>query len=202
MKKYVIFTLAFLIGPLCLASPTKILFLGDSLTEGYGINKKKSYPLVVKELLAKKGIEIEVINGSVSGSTTASCTSRLRWFSKASPQYVFIALGGNDGLRGIPVKTSMKNLKDCAKLAKEKGIAVTLTGMMAPPNYGDDYTTPFKAMYPKIARELKAPLMPFLLLDVAGEKKLNQEDGIHPNVAGHRVMGEKVAQFFEGVLKG
>ena len=184
-----------------MAQTTKILFLGDSLTEGYGINKKKSYPEVVKKLLAKKNLKIEIINGSVSGSTTASCSSRLRWFSKGEPDYVFIALGGNDGLRGIPVKASFKNLRECSKMALEKGIKVMLTGMMVPPNYGPDYTSAFKGMYPKISKELKAPLMPFLLVDVAAEQALNQEDGIHPNEKGHEVMGKNVALFFEGVFK-
>jgi acyl-CoA thioesterase-1 len=177
------------------AKPAKILFLGDSLSEGYGINKKYSYPLVVQSSLKKQGVEIAVLNGSVSGSTTASCASRLRWFAKASPDFVFIALGGNDGLRGIPVSESKKNLRKCTKLAQEKGMTAFLTGMMVPPNYGPDYSKEFKEMYTSIAKDLKVDLMPFLLVDVAGEKTLNQEDGIHPNKAGHKVMGENVAKF-------
>lgn len=182
------------------AAPIKVLFLGDSLTEGYGIDKKKAYPSVVKEILSSQGIEIEIHNGSVSGSTTASCLSRLRWFSKVKPSFAFIALGGNDGLRGIKVASSLKSLKECSAYAQKLGITVMLSGMMVPPNYGPDYTTAFKNIYPTISKELGVKLMPFLLVDVAGEQKLNQEDGIHPNIEGHRVMGKNVAAFMKPIL--
>lgn len=173
----------------------KVLFLGDSLTEGYGIDKDKSYPLIAAKILKDKGINIEVINGSVSGSTTASGKSRLKWFSKAKPDFVFLALGGNDALRGIKVAASKKNLAAVIELAKAKKIKIFLAGMMAPPNYGKDYGDAFRGMYLDLKKKYHIPTMPFLLEGVAGEKQFNQEDGIHPNIDGHKKIGQKVADF-------
>ncbi len=179
----------------------KILFLGDSLTEGYGIDKKLSYPNIAAKILKEKGQGIEVVNGSVSGSTTASGKSRLKWFSKSSPDYVFLALGGNDALRGIQVEASKKNLAQVIELAQQKKIKVFLAGMLAPPNYGDEYGQSFRQMYLDLEKQYQVPTMPFLLDGVAGEKKYNQEDGIHPNVKGHELMGEKVAKFILSNLR-
>lgn len=182
------------------ASKIKILFLGDSLTEGYGVEKKSAYPYVAADELRKKNHNIEVINGSVSGSTTASGKSRLKWFSKAEPDYLFLALGANDMLRGIQVDSSQKNLSEVIRLAKEKGMTVILAGMMAPPNYGKEYGDSFKSMYTKLAKLHDISLVPFLLEGVAGEKEFNQVDGIHPNKKGHQKMGELVAKTIEPLL--
>lgn len=181
--------------------PKKVLFLGDSLTEGYGVSKVKSYPEMAKSYLDKKGIAITVLNGSISGSTTASSLSRLKWFLKSKPDLVFLALGANDGLRGIKVPESKKNLSDTIKAAKEAGIQVVIAGMMVPPNYGPDYGKAFRSMYPELAKEYKVPHLPFLLEGVAGEKKYNQEDGIHPNENGHEKMGKLVGEFLYPLLK-
>ncbi len=204
MKKHLIYTLFFtLVASMSAhASETlKVLFLGDSLTEGYGVPKDKGYPLWVKKKLKEKGLEIEVLNGSISGSTTASSLSRLKWFTKAKPDLVFLALGANDGLRGIKVEESKKNLGQAIELAQSKGLKVALAGMMVPPNYGPDYGKKFKAMYPDLSKKYDVPLLPFLLDGVAGEKKYNQEDGIHPNEDGHEKMGAKVADFLYPILK-
>lgn len=182
-------------------SPTKILFLGDSLTEGYGVSKDKSYPQWVKKKLEARGIQVEILNGSISGSTTASSLSRMKWFLKAKPHFVFLALGANDGLRGIKVEESEKNLGDAIALAQSKKIKVIIAGMMVPPNYGPDYGKKFKEMYPNLSKKYGVALLPFLLEGVAGEKEYNQEDGIHPNEAGHEKMGEKVADFLYPLLK-
>ncbi len=173
----------------------KILFLGDSLTEGYGVPKDKAYPYVVERVLKKKGHEIEILNGSVSGSTTASSLSRLKWFLKAKPDWLFLALGANDGLRGIKVEESYKNLEKTVLFAKENKIQVAVAGMMVPPNYGEDYGKKFNQMYKDLKKKHGVKLMPFLLVNVAAEKEMNQEDGIHPNVLGHEKMGENVANF-------
>lgn len=192
----------FLFGhSLPISAKVKILFLGDSLTEGYGVSKEKSYPQRVKNKLMKKGMEIEILNGSISGSTTASSLSRMKWFLKAKPDLIFLALGANDGLRGIKVEESQNNLGAAIKLAKEQGLKVVLAGMMVPPNYGPDYGKKFRAMYPALSKKYQVPLLPFLLEGVAGEKDLNQEDGIHPNEAGHEKMGELVANFLFPLLK-
>lgn len=181
-------------------APT-ILFLGDSLTEGYGIAKDKSFPVIAQKKLKEKGIDIKVVNGSVSGSTSASGISRLKWFSKARPDWVFLALGANDGLRLIKVEETQNNLGKVIALAKEKGIGVFLAGMMAPPNYGEEYTKAFQEIYANLKKEYDVPLLPFLLEGVAGEREFNQEDGIHPNVKGHELMGAKVADFMAAYLK-
>jgi len=173
----------------------KILFLGDSLTEGYGIDKDKCFPFIAAKVLKDKGINIEVINGSVSGSTTASGTSRLKWFARARPDFVFLALGANDALRGVKGAASKKNLAAVIELAKSKNIKTFLAGMMAPPNYGKEYGHSFAQMYLDLQRKYQIPTLPFLLEGVAGEKKLNQEDGIHPNIEGHKIIGQKVAHF-------
>ncbi len=178
-----------------------ILFLGDSLTEGYGIPKQHSYPMVVKSLLAQKGVDIEILNGSISGSTTASATSRLKWYLKGQPEVVFLALGANDGLRGIKINESKKNLAETIELAKKRGIIVVLAGMKVPPNYGPDYGREFENMYVELAKKYGIHHLPFLLEGVAGEKKYNQEDGIHPNRAGHEKMARQVAKFLHNILK-
>jgi|LULR01.1.fsa_nt_gb acyl-CoA thioesterase-1 len=180
---------------------TKLLFLGDSLTEGYGVSKDKSYPQWVKKKLEKKGLKVDILNGSISGSTTASSLSRMKWFLKAKPEVVFLALGANDGLRGIKVEESEKNLARAIELAQSQKLTVVLAGMMVPPNYGPDYGKKFKAMYPNLSKKYGVKLLPFLLEGVAGEKEFNQEDGIHPNEAGHEKMGEKVANFLYPLLK-
>lgn len=179
----------------------KFLFLGDSLTEGYGVPKDKAYPYVTAEILKEKGFAIEVLNGSISGSTTASSLSRLKWYLKAKPDWLFLALGANDGLRGIKVDESYSHLEKTILLAKEKGVKVVVAGMMVPPNYGPDYGKKFNQMFKDLKTKNGAYLMPFLLVDVAGEKKYNQEDGIHPNVEGHKKMGENVANFLLPLLK-
>lgn len=178
----------------------KILFLGDSLTEGYGVSKKSGYPMVAKEFLEKKGLKVEVLNGSVSGSTTASSASRLKWFLKSKPDLLFLALGANDGLRGIKVEESQKNLAKTIEMAKAAGIKIVLAGMMVPPNYGPEYGKKFKQMYPDLSKKYGIYHLPFLLKDVAGEEKLNQEDGIHPNELGHVKMGEHVGEFLYKIL--
>lgn len=199
MKKWFIFScfLFLFIRPLGAESiaPIKVLFLGDSLTEGYGVSKDKSYPEIVKKILLKKGVAIEVLNGSVSGSTTASSESRLKWFLKAKPAILFLAVGANDGLRGIKVEESQKNLRECIQKAKSANLKVILAGMMVPPNYGPDYSKKFRKMYSDVASEESVTLMPFLLENVAGEKSLNQEDGIHPNELGHVKMAENVSKY-------
>lgn len=184
-------------------SSLKVLFLGDSLTEGYGVPKSKSYPVLVKKFLKEeRKLEVEILNGSISGSTTASAASRLKWFLKAKPSVVFLALGANDGLRGIKVEESQKNLDKAITLAKEAGVKVVLAGMMVPPNYGPDYGKKFKAMYPSLAKKHNVSLIPFILEGVAGEKEFNQEDGIHPNEKGHEKMAKMIGELLFPLLSG
>lgn len=171
----------------------KILILGDSLTAGYGVEKSKSYPAVLEKLLVEAGKkEVSILNGGISGSTTASGLSRLTWFLKAKPSLLIVALGANDGLRGVKVTSSKENLRKIIKLAKKNKLKVILAGMHVPPNYGKEYARDFHAMYKDLAKEEKVELIPFLLEGVAGKKELNIYDGIHPNEKGHLILAKSV----------
>lgn len=191
--------LAFLLSFSIMAAP-KILFLGDSLTAGYGIDPEKAYPNLVKDILKKEDVEITVINASISGSTSASAISRLKWSLRGKPDVMLLALGANDGLRGIKLHSTKENLKNAIKLAKSKGVKVILAGMQIPPNYGPEYTKEFKQMFPDLKKEEGVTLLPFLLKDVAGQRKLNLDDGIHPNEEGHKVIAKTVAPYIKGAL--
>ncbi len=182
------------------ATTEKILMLGDSLTEGYGVSEEHAYPKVLEGLIVESGKDYQVINGGVSGSTTASGTSRLRWFLKAKPKLVLIALGANDGLRGVKLSQSKKNLKNIIELATKNNIKVVLAGMRIPPNYGEDYTKQFQKLYIDLAREYKVKRIPFLLKGVAAIKELNIEDGIHPNRKGHKIMANTVYKYIKEYL--
>jgi len=180
------------------ASAKTLLILGDSLTEGLGVAKEKAYPALVEKKLKAAGKDITVINGGNSGSTTASGPSRLRWHLKAKPDALLLALGANDGLRGLDLTESEKNLSQTIALAQEKKLKVILAGMKVPPNYGKEYSDRFEKMFETLAKQHKVPLIPFLLKDVGGVRSLNQADGIHPNEKGHEIIAETV---FEEVKK-
>jgi acyl-CoA thioesterase-1 len=179
----------------------KVLFLGDSLTEGYGVSKDAAYPVILQDLLLKEHkIKIDILNGSVSGSTTASSISRLKWFVRARPDILVLALGANDGLRGIDLKSSKENLSKTIKLALDNKMTVILAGMYIPPNYGPTYTKDFRKMYLELESEYKLTLIPFLLDGVAANKKLNISDGIHPNELGHKKIAENLVKYLRPLL--
>lgn len=171
--------------------------MGDSLTEGQGVDEQQSFPrLVERNLLAKKR-DIAITNGGVSGSTSASGESRLKWHLKKKIDVLVLELGANDGLRGLKIPETEKNLRKIIKIAKENKVKVLLLGLLMPPNYGKKYATDFKDMYEKISRVEKIPLMPFILKDVAGITDYNQADGIHPNAKGHEIIAKTVTNFVE-----
>ncbi|MCK6594594.1 MAG: arylesterase [Bacteriovoracaceae bacterium] len=174
-----------------------ILILGDSLAEGYGLDESMAFPRVVEKKLIEKKKNVKVINGGVSGATSASGIQRLKWHLKKPVDVLLLELGANDGLRGLSVPDTKKNLKEIIKFAKEKKVKVMLLGILMPPNYGADYTGQFEKMYKDVAKEEKVPFLPFLLDGVAGNAKLNLPDGIHPNQKGHEVIAEKVVNFLE-----
>ncbi len=181
----------FLVQALC--ADSKILFIGDSLTEGYGLDPEKAYPAVVKELLLNEGYKsVTIINGGVSGSTTSSGLSRLKWFQRSKPDIVVIALGANDGLRGIPVQKTEANLKKMIQELVSWDTKVVLCGMKMPPNYGMEYRNQFAEIFPTLATEFEIDLVPFLLKGVGGVPDLNLSDGIHPNEKGYRVIAKTV----------
>jgi acyl-CoA thioesterase-1 len=180
-----------------------VLFLGDSLTAGLGVEPEQAYPALLGEHWRKEGLPFAARNAGVSGSTTADALENLDWCLSQDVGIVFLALGANDGLRGLSLDSSRKNLAAIIEKIRAHGARVVMAEMLLPPNYGKDYTGRFKAMYQGLGRRYGLKMMPFLLDGVAGRPGLNGEDGIHPNAAGHRVVAEHVHDFFarEGLLK-
>ncbi len=172
-----------------------VLFLGDSLTAGYGLSGDDAYPAVVARRLDEEGIAAKVVNAGISGDTTAGGLARLDWLLRQQPAVVVVALGANDGLRAVPLEETERNLREIVRRSRETGARVVIAGMMLPPNYGPAYTLGFQAIFPKLARELEVALIPFLLEKVAAEPQLNLADGIHPNVEGQKLVGETVLPF-------
>ena len=179
----------------------KLIVLGDSLTEGYGVAKDAAFPAVLEKKLHESGKkEWTVVNAGVSGSTTASGISRLKWLFKSKPDVILLALGANDGLRGLKVVDSKQHLSEVIKYAQEQKVKVILGGLYMPPNYGKEYTEDFKKMYESLAKQYKVTFIPFILDKVAGNPKYNLADGIHPNEEGHKVIAENVFQILKGAL--
>lgn len=185
------------IFPAAWGSPKiKILFLGDSITAGYGVAQEEAYPALLGQKLESFGIHhVEIINGSISGSTTASALSRLQWFRKASPDVLVLALGANDGLRGLSVEDMEENLGKAISFAKNSNMDVILAGMQIPPNYGPEYAENFKQVFIRLADVHGIVLIPFLLEGVGGRADMNQPDGIHPNREGHQQIAKIVFPF-------
>ena len=179
----------------------RILFLGDSLTAGYGISKVNAYPELVKKELAESFPGLEIQNGSVSGSTSSGSDRRLKFFLRKKPTVMVLALGANDGLRGMKTENTYKNLSKTIELALQHNITVVLAGMQLPPNYGFKYQKAFADIFPRLAQEYDLILIPFLLKDVAGKASLNLSDRIHPNEKGHQIMAQTVKPFIETALK-
>ncbi len=172
-----------------------ILVMGDSLTEGFRLAKEEAYPYLIEQELKKKHPDIKVINGGVSGSTSASAMKRLDWYLRAKPDIMILALGANDGLRGVKTEETGKNLNAVIEKAKASGIQVILAGMKLPPNFGKVYTGQFNSLFPGLAEKHKLKFIPFILQDVAGNPSLNLPDGIHPNPEGHKVMAKTVMKY-------
>ena len=170
-----------------------ILFLGDSLTEGYGVSREKAYPKVIEKRLVKDGISpLKILNGSISGSTSASAFKRLRFFLRAKPDIVVLALGANDGLRGIKTEVTYKNLEKTISFAIKNKMIVLLCGVRVPPNYGPEYNKNFAAIYTRLQKKFDLAFVPRILEGVAGNPKLNQADGIHPNEQGQKILANTV----------
>lgn len=186
--------LSFSHAPGAQTAPKKIVIIGDSLSEGYGVAKEKAYPALLEK---KLGSGYTVINAGISGSTSASAPSRMAWQLKNKPHLILLALGANDGLRGLPVKAMEENLGKALADAKKAGVKVVLAGMRLPPNYGEAYVKDFAAAFGRIAAKHSVPLLPFILKDVGGVTKLNLADGIHPNEKGHEIVAETVHDFLK-----
>jgi acyl-CoA thioesterase-1 len=177
-----------------------VVFLGDSLTAGYGLDADQVYPALVEESLKEEGVPVRVLNAGVSGDTTAGGLARLDWLLSQKPDVVVVGLGGNDGLRGLPIDQAEHNLREIVRRSKAAGARVLLLGMLIPPNYGPEYTQAFAEMYPRIAKELDVPLVPFLLEGVGGVARLNQADGLHPTAEGQEKVAGTVTPYLVEML--
>jgi acyl-CoA thioesterase-1 len=183
------------------AAKPRIVFLGDSLTAGLGLAADRSFPSLIEKKLKQNGLDYDVINAGVSGDTSAGGVRRLDWSMEGDVRVLILALGGNDGLRGLPTTEMKKNLAAVLDRARERKVPVILAGMEAPPNYGPEYTRAFRNVYSELAKEYKVRFIPFLLQGVAGDASLNQSDGIHPNVRGAEVVADLVWAELEPALR-
>jgi acyl-CoA thioesterase-1 len=176
------------------------VFLGDSLTAGLGVAPSEAYPALIERKLRDAGLAFDVVNAGVSGDTSAGGLRRLDWSLQGDVRVLVVALGGNDGLRGLPASELRQNLSSIIDRAEARHVAVLLTGMEAPPNFGDAYTRDFRAVYRDLARNRHVRFIPFLLEGVAGHSALNQGDGIHPTPEGHRVIADHVWRELRAML--
>lgn len=174
------------------AAPVRILAFGDSLTAGYGLTEAEGFTAQLQAALREAGVEAQVINGGVSGDTTAGGLARIDWALADKPDLVVLELGSNDALRGLEPAEAEKNLDGMLARLAEAKVPVLLAGMLAPRNLGEDYGAAFDAIYPRLAEQHGVPLYPFFLDGVATDPALNQADGIHPNKAGVAIIVERL----------
>jgi acyl-CoA thioesterase-1 len=179
----------------------RIVFLGDSLTAGLGLASDQSFPALIGKKLKDRGLDYEIVNAGVSGDTSAGGVRRVDWSLEGDVRVLIVALGANDGLRGLPTREMKKNLAAILDRARERKVPVILAGMEAPPNNGPDYTRDFRTVYAELADEYDVPFIPFLLQGVAGDASLNQGDGIHPNTRGAQIVADLVWKELEPVLR-
>jgi acyl-CoA thioesterase-1 len=178
----------------------RIVFLGDSLTAGHGLTPADAFPALIERRLRDAGHAYEIVNAGVSGDTSAGGLRRLEWSLEGDVQVLVVALGGNDGLRGLPPAQLRENLARIIETAQARGIDVILAGMEAPPNFGATYTQQFRDVYRDLAEQYSVPLIPFFLEGVAGVPSLNQSDGIHPNREGQRRIADTIWQALRPVI--
>jgi len=180
-----------------------VVFLGDSLTAGFGVQPNEAFPALIAEKVRAAGLPFEVKNAGVSGDTSAGALRRIDWLLQRPIDTLVVELGGNDGLRGLPVeslKANLQKLIDKAK-AKNPALKIVIAGMQIPPNLGPEYAADFARVFAELARENNAVLIPFLLQGVGGERELNQSDMIHPTAAGHRIIADLVWRTLEPILR-
>jgi acyl-CoA thioesterase I len=169
-----------------------VVTLGDSLTAGLGVAADEAWPALIESRLRREGYAYRVVNAGVSGDTTAGGLRRVDWVLRSRPEVAVVALGANDGLRGLATDAMESNLVAIVERLRAGGARVLVAGMQVPPNYGAAYARAFSGVFPDVARRTGSPLVPFLLDGVAADPRLNQPDGIHPNAAGHRAIAEHI----------
>ena len=178
-----------------------IAVLGDSLTAGLGVAVGDAFPARLQARLQRDGYRYRVVNAGVSGDTSASGLRRVEWVLRSRPEIVIVALGANDGLRGLGTAAMQSNLTQIVERLRATGARVLLAGMRVPPNYGDEYARRFEGSFAEVAARTRVTLMPFLLAGVAGDPALNQPDGIHPTAGGHAVIADNVWTYLKPLLK-
>lgn len=180
--------------------PIKVVVLGDSLSAGLGLSATSAFPDRLQKALKTKGVDVDMINAGVSGDTTSGGRDRLDWSVPEGTEAVILELGANDALRGINPAVTRAALSDILTRLKARKIAVMLCGMVAPPNYGSDYSARFNAIYPELAKSFGVPLYPFFLEGVASDARLNQADGLHPTAEGVDVIVKNILPTVEAFL--
>jgi acyl-CoA thioesterase-1 len=179
-----------------------IFFYGNSLTAGYGVEPSQAFPALVGQKIDSAGLNYTVVNAGLSGETTAGGKSRISWVMRQPVAVFVLELGGNDGLRGLPLTATRQNLQAIIDTVRQKSpqATIVLAGMQIPPNLGTTYTREFRVLFKELADKNKAVLIPFLLEGVGGIPKLNQSDGIHPTPAGHKLVANTVWKVLRPVL--
>lgn len=180
-----------------------ILFFGNSLTAGMGLEQTEAFPAQIQQKIDSLDLPYEVVNAGLSGETTAAGRNRINWVLNQKVDVFVLELGANDGLRGIPVEETKENLQAIINTVREKNpeTVIMLAGMQIPPNLGPNYTSDFRQIFPDLAEENDLYLIPFLLEGVAGDPALNQGDGIHPTAEGYKIVADNVWEVLEPVLK-
>ena len=178
-----------------LSQATRLLVLGDSLTAGYGLAQEEAFPARLQAALRGRGLEVVVLDGGVSGDTTAGGLARVGWALADRPTHAIVELGANDALRGIDPATTRINLDKLLSQLGAAGVKILLAGMYAPPNWGKAYETAFRRIYPELAQKHGSAFYPFFLDGVAAEPDLNQKDGIHPNARGVDVIVDRMMPY-------
>ena len=203
--KLILFFASVMLIPLLGAapSPKTILFLGDSITAGYGLEPSDAYPALIQAKIDGKRWNFKAINAGQSGDTTAGGLNRLDWILRHRIDVMVLELGGNDGLRGLPPDTTRKNLQAIIDRTKKKypEAKIILAGMKVPPNMGSDYGKQFNKIFPELAKQNQIPLIPFILEGVGGVRELNLADGIHPTAKGQEIVANNAWKVLEPILK-
>ncbi|XOV92776.1 MAG: arylesterase [Bacteroidota bacterium] len=179
-----------------------IMVFGNSITAGYGVSSDQAFPAVVQEIIDSLDYPYKVVNAGLSGETSAGGLNRIEWVLRTVPDIFILELGGNDGLRGLKLSETKKNLAEIVKKVRDKNpeVKIIIAGMEVPPNLGQDYTAEFRNLFKELAEENDVLLIPFLLINVGGEEDLNQSDGIHPNEEGHKLVAQTVWEYLKPLL--
>jgi len=204
LRKYriALFLLLLFSSFLVLKKQKTIIFFGDSLTAGYGLSTEQAFPFIVEQELLNRGLDYKVVNAGLSGETSAGGLTRIDWILNQPVDIFVLELGANDGLRGLPLDQTKKNLQSIIDKVQNKNpeVEIVLAGMMVPPNMGKEYSDQFTNMYLELAENNDTIFIPFLLDGVGGHSDLNLPDGIHPNVEGHKIVAKTVLRFLEDIL--